>query len=518
MRKSGVLMPISSLSSPWGIGTMGACATEFLQFLHAAGQSVWQVLPVGPTSYGDSPYQSPSSFAGNPYLIDLDILADQGLVDPELYQQMDWGDDPSQVDYGLMYRHRFKVLEVAVAELERVRPADLAAFCQEQAWWLDDYALFMALKREADGAAWSQWPDELRRRDARALARAQERLQAGVKLWRGIQFLFFEQWRALRVQAHDLGIEILGDLPIYVAEDSADIWANPQQFQLDENLQPVARAGCPPDGFSATGQLWGNPLFAWDRMEADGYAWWARRIGFQFELYDILRIDHFRGFESYFAIPVDAPDASCGHWCQGPGIAFFEAMRKQLGERAIIAEDLGFLTPSVAKMLADTGYPGMKVLEFAFDRRDQAGGRVYQPHNYPANCVAYVGTHDNDPAAGWFENADPRDVAFARDYLKLAQDEDQVWGMMRAIWASTANLTVVQAQDLLGLGSKARMNTPSTLGGNWCWRALPGAFTPQLATRMAHEMHLYERLPRQAEEAYGEEEQPGSSSTKTVER
>ena len=488
------MMPITSLPSPWGVGTLGAEARAFLNFLARAGQSCWQVLPIGPTGFGDSPYQSFSSFAGNPYLIDLDDLLAKGLLKPEEYQTLDWGEDPLQVDYGLLYQNRFSVLEKAVNRLRARCLNELTAFCAREAGWLDDYALFMALKGRNGGAPWSKWPEPLRRREPAALAQAASDMSEKVWFWKGVQFLFFAQWEALKAWAGEKGVSIIGDLPIYVAEDSADVWAQPEQFQMDESLHPTGVAGCPPDGFSETGQRWGNPLFDWERMKADSYQWWLRRITFQFRLYDVLRIDHFRGFEAYYAIPTGAEDARAGTWRPGPGLGFFQALEQSLGRRPIIAEDLGFLTPAVHQLLSDTGYPGMKVLEFAFDSRD-GGGRTYQPHNFPKNCVAYVGTHDNDTALGWLAEADPADVALAREYLHLDKAEGENWGMMRAIWASTADWAVVQMQDLLDLGNEARMNTPSTLGGNWQWRAQSGFDSPALAKRLRRQMELYERLP-----------------------
>ncbi len=499
MRSAGILMPLTSLPSPWGVGTLGAEARAFVDFLARAGQTYWQVLPIGPTSYGDSPYQAFSSFAGNPYLIDLDDLCAEGLLKPEEYQGLDWGEDPERVDYGLLYRQRFPVLRQAVRRLRARRLEELAAFCAREADWLDDYALFMALKGRHDGAPWSQWPAPLRRREPAALAAAARELDGELWFWKGVQFLFFRQWEALKARAAEQGVAIIGDLPIYVAEDSADVWADPSQFQMDEALRPTGVAGCPPDGFSADGQRWGNPLFDWEAMKADGYRWWLRRISFQFRFYDVLRIDHFRGFEAYYTIPAGAENAKKGFWKPGPGLDFFQTLEAAIGKRPIIAEDLGFLTPAVHQLLADTGFPGMKVLQFAFDSRD-GGGRAYQPHNYPANCVAYVGTHDNDTALGWLAEAEPADVALAREYLHLDPAEGENWGMMRAVWASTAGCAVVQMQDVLGLGNEARMNTPSTLGGNWQWRALPGFGSPELAARLHRQMELYERLPAEAAE------------------
>lgn len=493
-RSAGILMPITALPSPWGIGTLGKAARDFLDFLTDSGQTYWQMLPIGPTGYGDSPYQPFSSYAGNPYFIDLDDLCEAGLLGKRDYADPDWGAEPGRVDYGLLYQKRFPVLRKAVERLWSAKEETVRSFCRAEAHWLEDYALFMALKDSFGGAPWQNWPEELRRREPRALEEAGRRLEHEIRFWKGVQFLFFTQWERLKILAEKKGVSIIGDLPIYVAEDSADVWAYPEQFQMDGDLRPTRVAGCPPDGFSADGQLWGNPLFNWERMREDGYRWWMRRIDFQFRFYDVLRIDHFRGFDSYYAIPASAENATEGTWEPGPGIAFFRAMEKAVGKKNIIAEDLGFLTPSVHQLLTDTGYPGMKVLEFAFDSRD-GSGRVYQPHNYPAHCVAYVGTHDNDTALGWLSTADPEDVSLAREYLHLDPSEGENWGMMRAIWSSAAGCAIVQMQDLLGLGEEGRMNTPSTLGGNWQWRALPGFESPALAKRLRRQMELYERLP-----------------------
>lgn len=494
MRRSGILMPVSALPSPWGTGTMGKEAEAFIDFLHDAGQAIWQILPIGPTGFGDSPYQSLCSAAGNPYLIDFDALAADGLLERAEYADISWGEDPLHVDYGALYRGRFDVLRHAVAQLEDTCPRALAAFCEREASWLDDYALFMALKEAHGGAPWSAWSEKVRRREPAALDDARRALADQVRFWQGVQFLFFEQWDRLHARARKAGVSILGDLPIYVAEDSCDVWAHPEQFQLDDDLRPIEVSGCPPDGYAATGQLWGNPLYRWDAMAKDGYSWWIDRVKHQLRFYDILRIDHFRGFESYYAIPAGAPDASVGTWRPGPGIALFQAITEALGTIDIVAEDLGFLTPAVHELLDASGYPGMKVLEFAFDRRD-GGGRAYQPHTYPTHCVAYVGTHDNDTARGWLETADPADAAYAREYLGLNTEEGEHWGFMRGIWASAADTAIVQMQDVLGLGSETRMNVPSTVGTNWQWRAPAGFTSPELATRLHHLMDVYDRLP-----------------------
>ncbi len=488
-------MPISSLPSPWGIGTLGEAAREFVDFLAQGGQSCWQILPVGPTSYGDSPYQSFSSFAGNPYFIDLDDLAAEGLLEREEYTGLDWGADPEQVDYSLLYQNRYPVLRKACGRLDRNEEGAYGAFCLENRDWLEDYALFMALKEKFGGRSWQEWPKSLRLRRPRALEKAQVELEEEIQFWKGVQYLFFRQWDALKKLANGRGISIIGDLPIYVSGDSADVWANPEQFQLDQAGLPTEVAGCPPDGFTEDGQLWGNPLFDWERMKGEGYAWWLRRIDFQFKIYDILRIDHFRGFDEYYAIPYGDKTARNGRWRSGPGIEFFRTVKKTLGKKEIIAEDLGFLTDSVRKMLRQSGFPGMKVLQFAFDSRD--AGSDYLPHCYKPNCVVYTGTHDNDTILGWMKTAPRKDVQFAKEYLRLNSREGYNWGMMRSAWASPADLAVMQMQDLLGLDGRARMNTPSTLGNNWQWRALPGSYGEKLSRRLYREMRVYQRLPKQ---------------------
>ena len=493
MRRAGVLMPVFSLPSPYGIGTMGKAAKEFILFLEEAGQSYWQTLPLGPTSYGDSPYQSFSSRAGNPYFIDLDLLEEEGLLQQEEYAELEWGDDPQRLDYGLLYQVRYPVLKKACRRLLAGDRTEFDRFCLEQWDWLEDYALFMALKDSQGGVAWSEWPDELRLRRPEAVEQAREELADEIQFWKAVQYLFFRQWSQVREFAHAHHVEIIGDLPIYVSLDSADVWANPDQFQLDETMTPTEVAGCPPDGFSADGQLWGNPLFRWDRLRAEHYRWWVDRVAFQLQLYDVVRIDHFRGFDEYYAIPYGDDTARNGHWCPGPGMDLFRAIGEKLGKPRIIAEDLGFLTQTVHQLLADTGFPGMRVLQFAFDARDSTS--AYLPHCFVPHCVAYTGTHDNDTIQGWMDAAPPESVQYAREYLRLNKSEGYHWGMMRNLWASVADLTVVQAQDLLGLGNEARINVPSTVGTNWLWRARPGSFPAKLAKKLRHEMSLYGRLP-----------------------
>lgn len=491
-RSAGILMPIFSLPSPYGIGTMGQAARDFVDFLEAGGQSYWQLLPIGPTSYGDSPYQSFSSFAGNPYFIDLDELAEWGLLEPEEYQNLDWGSDPRRVDYETLYKTRFDVLRLACSRLGRGDLLELGRALLDRSW-LKEYALFMALKTKYNGISWLEWPEGVRLRQPEALKEAREELAEEIKFWERVQLLFFSQWWSLKEYANQKGISIIGDLPIYVALDSADVWADPGQFQLDENLIPTEVAGCPPDAFTADGQLWGNPLFDWERMKGDGYSWWLKRIGFQFQLFDVLRIDHFRGFDEYYAIPFGDATARNGRWKPGPGLDFFKAINKGLGRREIIAEDLGFLTDSVRGLLRDTGYPGMKVLEFAFDpvNRDSE----YLPHRYGRNCVVYAGTHDNETIEGWLEAASPSVRGYARRYFQLSRREGWAWGVMRGAWASVADLAVMQMQDLLSIGAEGRINIPSTLGGNWQWRMLPGQADGKLAHRLLQSTLLYNRGP-----------------------
>lgn len=484
-------MPISSLPSPHGIGTLGAEARKFVDFLADAGQSWWQILPVGPTSYGDSPYQSFSAYAGNPYLIDLDLLCEDGLLTPAEVNAVSWGTDPARVDYSAIYNGRFPLLHLAM-ERGWERDADkVKAFSEENDAWLPDYALFMALKRHFGMSAWTEWPDEdIRLRRPEAVARYREELADDIRLFTYIQYLFFRQWEALRAYAHEKGIGIIGDLPIYVAMDSADVWADPRAFQLDERNVPAEVAGVPPDYFTADGQLWGNPLYDWDAMKADGYTWWIRRIAGASRLYDILRIDHFRGLESYWAVPYGETTAKVGRWVKGPGMDLMNVLTEKFPNIQFIAEDLGYLTPEVRQLLEDSGLPGMKVLQFAFDSREAAN---YLPHTYPRHCVCYAGTHDNSTLMGWKDEAAPADIAMAREYLGLHDEEGFNWGVLRGGQSSVADLFIAQMQDYLGLGSEARMNTPGILGGNWQWRMLPGQITDELTARIARMTSLYGR-------------------------
>ncbi len=490
MRKNGVLMHITSLPSPYGIGTMGKASYEFVDFLVASGQTYWQILPIGPTSYGDSPYQSFSTYAGNPYLIDLDLLEQDGYLEAEEYCDIFFGEDVTLVDYGTLWGNRYPILRKAVERLWRKNSLLIETFCAEQEFWIEEYALFMALKNENKGVSWQKWDTSLRFREEKVIQLAKERLADEIDFWKGLQYLFFQQWKELKFYANERGIKIIGDVPIYVALDSVDVWAKPEQFQLNmETMEPTEIAGCPPDGFTADGQLWGNPLFNWEVMKEDGFKWWIQRIQVQCGMFDMLRIDHFRGFDEYYAIPYGSENAKNGRWKKGPGIELFHAVQSAIGEQNIIAEDLGFLTDSVKQLLSETGYPGMKVLLFGFDTRDSGS---YLPHSYTKHSIAYIGTHDNETVQGWIENAPKEDVEKAMQYLRLHDDEAYHWGFMRSLWACVSDLTVVQMQDILGL--KDRMNTPSTTGENWKWRVQEGVLTEELSSKLVAEMKLYERI------------------------
>lgn len=493
MRTSGVLMPISSIPSPYGIGTMGKQARKFVDFLVKGGQKYWQILPICPTSYGDSPYQSFSSFAGNPYFIDLEYLCKDKLLTKKECESFQWGSNPKYVDYGIMYESRYALLRKVYARFTKKEPQDFEKFCENEKQWLDDYALFMALKDANGGQAWSNWDKSLRLREKKAMEEATEKYSEEIRFYKMLQYLFYQQWNALKTYANEAGIEIIGDVPIYVAGDSADVWANTDQFYLDENLEPIEVAGCPPDAFSDDGQLWGNPLFRWDVMKKDGYTWWTRRIKAMSELYDIIRIDHFRGFDSFYAIPAKDDTAKNGQWKQGPGMDLFCELEKKLGKLPIIVEDLGFLTPSVHKLLKDSGFPGMKVIQFAFDSREESD---YLPHTYTNHCVVYTGTHDNDTVMGWMKTAPKASVKYAKEYLNLTKEEGYNWGMMRAAWSSVADMAIVPMQDILGLGSEARINTPSTLGNNWKWRATPEQIDAKVAKKLYHYMQMYGRVDK----------------------
>ena len=491
-RSAGILLPVSSLPSPYGIGCFSQEAYDFVDWLKDAGQTYWQILPLGVTSYGDSPYQSFSAFAGNPYFISLDELVKEGVLTAEECKKAKFGRKADDIDYSQLYKERGRLLRLAYSRSDIGHNEAFTAFCEKNKWWLDDFALFMAVKDRFEGKPWIEWAEDIRLRWQNAMDYYRRELYFEVEYYKYLQFKFDQQWRALKAYANEKGIRIIGDIPIYVALDSADAWANPQMFQLDEDNIPTAVAGVPPDGFSPTGQLWGNPLYRWEKHRETGYQWWITRLWYCFELYDVVRIDHFRGFDEYYAIPYGDSTAKNGYWKPGPGMDLFTTIENKLGKLPIIAEDLGFLTDSVKQLLASTGFPGMKVLEFAFDSRDTGSG--YLPHCYPNNCVVYTGTHDNDTILGWFETAPEEFQNNAIRYLRLTKEEGYHIGMMRCAWASVADTAIMQMQDFLGLGVEGRMNTPSTPGGNWTWRCLPGDYNNELADWLYEETKIYDRL------------------------
>ena len=491
-RSSGILTPLFSLPSPHGIGTLGRAAYDFADFLHAAGQHYWQLLPLGPTGCGDSPYQSFSTFAGNPYFIDLDELVADGLLTAGEVEATDWGEQPRYVDYGKLYRSRYALLEKAKRRGWAREQAEIDAFEAENSTWLPDYALFMACKRRFGMRSWTEWDEDIRLRTSPAvLERYRAALREDVDLFIYLQYLFYRQWDRLRSYLHRLDIQVIGDLPIYVAMDSADVWANPESFQLDGHCVPTEVAGVPPDYFSADGQLWGNPLYRWDRMKADGFGWWLRRVDGAGKLYDVLRIDHFRGFEAYWAVPYGETTARNGRWVKGPGMDLVGVLNGWFPQLRFIAENLGMSTPDLAQLLRESGWPGMKVMEFAFD--DRVGGSC-APHTFPNHCICYTGTHDNSPLALWRGEAAPETLAYAGEYLGLNEAEGFCRGMLRGGMSSAAELFVSQLQDWLELGAGHRINTPGTGAGNWRWRLLPGEAGPALAERIWEQTALYGRL------------------------
>ena len=461
--------------------------------LKKAGQKYWQILPLCPTSYGDSPYQSFSTYAGNPYFIDLDQLIEEKLLTRKECQTCDFGDDPQDIDYGKLYENRFKLLRKAYEKANVGEDQEFEAYRRENAWWLDDYALFMAVKDRFDGVAWNEWAEDIRLRWSNAMDYYRRELYYEIEFYSYLQFVFMKQWKKLKNYANINGIEIIGDIPIYVAFDSADAWANPELFQFDAENLPTAVAGCPPDGFSADGQLWGNPLYRWDYHRETGFDWWIRRIAYCSELYDVVRIDHFRGFDEYYSIPYGDTTARNGHWEKGPGAALFEAAKNRLGELNIIAEDLGYITDSVKKLVADSGFPGMKVLEFAFDSREKSD---YLPYTYEKNSVVYTGTHDNETIAGWYAGLDKSDLKMCTDYMNIDRipGKEYHWDFIRLAMLSVSDLCVIPIQDYLGLDNRARINHPSTLGTNWRWRLAKGQLSASLLKEIREMTRISGRL------------------------
>ncbi len=493
-RKSGILMPVASLPGKYGIGTFGKESYAFVDRLAEAGQSYWQILPLGPTGYGDSPYQSFSTFAGNPYFIDPGTLIDKGLLTAKEADSFDFGKKADTVDYEKIYNSRFKMLKKAFKRFDPAKEKGYEAFCRKNGFWLEDYALYMAVKNSFGGISFIEWDEPIRKRDKKTLDTYRMKYKDEIAFYKFLQYEFLMQWKALKKYANNNGIKIIGDIPIYVAFDSADTWADPKLFRFDEKGYPIAVAGCPPDGFSPTGQLWGNPLYDWDHHKKTGYKWWMRRIKHCYELYDAVRVDHFRGFDAYYAIPYGDPTAEFGKWQKGPGYDLFAAIKDRLGDLPMIAEDLGFLTDSVLRLVKRTGYPGMKVLQFAFDSREDSD---YLPHNYSANSVVYTGTHDNDTTVGWFSQMKSADRRMALKYLNrkgFESDGDLALSFVKLAMSSVSRLCIIPMQDWLALDGKARINTPSTLGGNWTWRMKDGAFTKKLAKNIRDITKLYARL------------------------
>ncbi|MEJ5201710.1 MAG: 4-alpha-glucanotransferase [Anaerolineales bacterium] len=493
-RSSGIILHPTSLPGPDGIGDLGPEAYRWVTFLKEAGCSLWQILPLGPTGYGDSPYQCFSAFAGNPYLISPIALVEDGILDHK-----DLLDRPvfpeTCVDYGRVIPWKLSLLTKAFLHFQKHAPSELIQefddFQTHFKHWLDDFALFMAIKETQGGTAWCDWPEPLRKHEPNALRAFREQYGEIVLRHAFWQFLFFRQWKALRSFANQNGIQIIGDIPIFVAYDSSDVWSNRALFYLDEDGLPTVVAGVPPDYFSPTGQLWGNPLYRWQVHQKTNYAWWLSRFQATLQMVDIIRLDHFRGFAGYWEIPAGNPTAEKGRWVRGPGHKFFETLRNALGNLPIIAEDLGVITPDVVKLREDFELPGMKVFQFAFSTGPDD---PFLPHNYPVNCVVYTGTHDNDTARGWYESAPEKERDFCRRYLARS-GEDISWDMIRTVWGSVARFAIAPLQDFLGLGSEGRMNFPSKSGGNWSWRASADSFDSSLAMRIYELNYLYSRLP-----------------------
>lgn len=491
-RRCGMLLPIASLPSKYGIGSFSREAYEFIDMLHETGQSLWQVLPIGPTGYGDSPYQSFSTFAGNPYYIDLETLTHEGLLTKEECGSYDWGDGRNGIEYDKIYKGRFAILKKAYKRYPLEKKDEIRRFYEENSDWLKDYALFMAVKDSKGGMSWTEWEDDIRLRKPEAVAEYEKRLSEDIHFYVFLQYMFRKQWQSLRSYAREKQIKIIGDIPIYVSLDSVEVWAHPELFQLDENRMPIAVSGCPPDAFAADGQLWGNPLYDWEYHKKTGYRWWTDRMKALFQLFDIVRIDHFRGFDAYYSIPYGEKTAVNGRWMKGVGTDLFVHLKKELGDREIIAEDLGYVTDSVRALLRETGYPGMKILQFAFDSRESG---CYLPYSYPKNCVVYTGTHDNDTILGWYQQFGEEDRKMATAYLNnyYTPKEKVHWDYICCALATVADTCIIPVQDYLGLGSRARINTPSTSNGNWRWRMEKDAFDDKLKEKILYLAQIYGR-------------------------
>ena len=493
-RSSGILFHPTSLPGKYGIGTLGKEAYAFIDFLKKSKQKLWQIFPLGPTGYGDSPYQSFSSFAGNPYLIDFDLLIEAHLLSEEDLKDIFFGDNEEYIDYGAIYNQKYPLLRKAYENFKssdnNEMKGSLENFKRENSSWLNDYSLYISLKNHFNGLPWNEWAQDIKNREDGAMHHYRSELADDIEYHNFIQFLFFKQWGDVKRYANENGIKIIGDIPIFVAADSSDAWANPEIFLFDKERKPVKVAGVPPDYFSATGQLWGNPLYNWEKLKETNYSWWVERVRANLSTCDIIRIDHFRGFEAYWAVPYGDDTAINGQWEPGPGIDLFNAIKSQLGELPIIAEDLGLMTQGVIDLREATGFPGMKILGFAFDSGEE---NDYLPHTYTKNCVVYTGTHDNDTLVGWFQKAKEEDREFARNYLNSRADEEIHWDAIRGAWSSVACMAISPVQDFLGLGSEARINTPGVAAGNWQWRLKHGVLTDELAERIAKLTRVYSR-------------------------
>ena len=497
-RTAGILLPITSLPGKYGIGCFSREAYRFIDWLKGAGQTYWQILPLHPTGYGDSPYQSFSTFAGNPYFIDLEKLIEEGVLTEKDCEEMDFGTDISHIDYEALYNNRYRLLRKAYENSNISQNPEYQKFIAENSWWLTDYALFMALKQFFGGQCWYEWPEDIRLRYGYAMDYYRRELYFEIEFQMYLQFRFFEQYWKLKHYANQQNIQIIGDIPIYVAMDSADTWAHPELFQLDENNRPLAVAGCPPDSFSVAGQLWGNPLYRWEYHKETGYQWWLRRLWYVFQLYDVTRIDHFRGFDEYYSIPYGAVSAVGGHWEKGPGMDLFRCAEEHLGWHEVIAEDLGFVTDSVRQLVRDSGFPGMKVLEFAFDSRDSGSANDYLPHNYPENSVAYTGTHDNETLAGWLHSIPKEDLTLVRKYLCDQHTPLPLLhkSLIALAMGSVSRMCIIPLQDHLGLGNESRINTPSTMGKNWRWRVTEAQLSAALQQEIREMALRYGRINR----------------------
>lgn len=465
-RGSGLLLHISSLPNHYGIGTIGKEAKDFADFLERSGQKYWQLLPVGPTSYGDSPYQSYSTFAGNPYFIDLESLRDEGLLEEEYLQNFRNDGQNDYVDYEKLYKEKYEILKKAYENFDRDL-IDFQFFKNENSFWLKDFSLYMSIKDDHGGKPWTEWEEEFKFRNTETLKKYTEENLEKIDFYNFIQYEFFKQWDDLKEYLESKNIKVIGDLPIYVAEDSSDTWANPELFKLREDLNPAFVGGVPPDAFSEDGQLWGNPVYDWEYHKEHDYKWWIERIRYTFSIFDIVRIDHFRGFEAFWEVPFGEETAINGKWVKGPDRDLFEKIFDEIGRLPIIAEDLGVITDDVIKLKDFTGFPGMEVLQFAFS---PYGESDFLPHNHEKNSIVYTGTHDNDTIKGYLEKLDDEEIDFLRNYFNLTEEEDYNWGMIRGAMTSVSKISIFQVQDLLFLGNEARMNTPGTLGDNWNWR------------------------------------------------